>query len=241
MGFYRFAGYTIELKNRYPFTERLCVAYRTDATEADFSVEATEEQIRAERQEACHTDSAGYCESICLYRNLCSLLPQHDAFLLHAAVVRVGSDGYAFLGHSGAGKSTHMLLWQKTFPNDVHIVNGDKPILRRRTEDGIPRFYAFGTPWAGKEGLQSNTCAPLKGLCFIVQGKENSIRRLSPSDTAQRIFHQFLIPKDAAGVMKLMQLADELVRFVPAYELTCDVSEAAAILSFTTMTGRTIE
>lgn len=230
----RVAGFLIEVQNRFAYTERLCAAYRTECdAPADLIVSATKEEIRQEMTAATFDAPPAYCESVCLYRNLCNALPRLNAFLLHAATVRADDAAYAFLGHSGTGKSTHIRLWMEQFSDRVEIINGDKPIIRRM-EDA---FVAFGTPWAGKEGLQNNISAPLKGLCFLKQAPYNAITRLTQQETAKRIFHQFLIPKDAESVQKLMQLADALVRSVPTYELCCTISAEAARLSFDTLTG----
>ena len=40
--------------------------------------------------------SRGYCESLCLYRQICRRLPFYDAFLMHASVVAVDGEAYAF-------------------------------------------------------------------------------------------------------------------------------------------------
>lgn len=233
----RVAGFLIEIRNRFGYVERLCSAYRTDEDAAvDLVISTTKEEIQAEMAAATFDAPPAYCESVCLYRNLCNALPRLDSFLLHAAVVRTDGAAYAFLGHSGTGKSTHMNLWLTHFADRVEVINGDKPIIRCR-DDG---FHAYGTPWAGKEGLENNISAPLNGLCFLKQAPYNRIERLSPQETAKRIFHQFLIPKDVENVQKLMQHADRLVRSVPAYELCCTISEEAARLSFETMTGGSV-
>jgi hypothetical protein len=148
----------------------------------------------------------------------------HGRILLHASVLSYDGKGYAFLGRSGTGKSTHTRLWLKHLEG-VKIINGDKPILRK-TENG---FVAYGTPWRGKEFWGENTFAPLCGLCFLEQAKENSIRRLSTSEAVTYLIHQVLFPDDEAAAEKTLECLDKLVTLLPIFELSCDISEKEAV------------
>ena len=79
----------------------------------------------------------------------------------------------------------------------------------------------------GKEGLGYNGCAPLKGLCFLEQAKENAIVKLSTAEAATRIFTQILLPEDEENATKTLELTDKLVSSVPAYLLKFDISQDA--------------
>jgi len=281
---YRIADFLVRLEAQHLYTRRICRPYLVaDASASckneenashfqpklstvhcplstgelrspppDFTVATTPEEIAAEQ--ALSGLPIGLCESVCLYRRLCALVLPHDAFLLHAAVVEKDGRGYAFLGESGAGKSTHMALWLKYL--DANIINGDKPLVRK-VESGkwkvesegcqgdnssdselstfnfqLSTFFAYGTPWAGKEGLQRNASVALSAMVFIEQGERNEIVRLTPGDCVRRIFHQMLVPKTPEAAARLLALADAFVRAVPAYRLTCDISRQAAQLCF---------
>ncbi len=230
---YEIADLRVQLNNRCRYTERFCEKYLSDdqTSPVDVSATVTDEEFYAEKA-ASPQFSDGYIENICLYRKLCVQLPSRNRFLLHAAVIEYNGNAYAFLGRSGTGKSTHSSLWIKNIPN-VSVLNGDKPILN--VADG--QVYAYGTPWMGKEGLGRKGRAPLKGLCFLEQAKENEIVRLSPKEGADRLFLQLLFPTDEENATKTLELADELVKRVPAYLLKCDISEQALKCSFEMMTG----
>ena len=163
-------------------------------------------------------------------------MPAFGRMLLHCSVVEHEGRAYAFLGRSGTGKSTHTKLWIKHIQG-VSIVNGDKPILAYA--DG--QFTAYGTPWMGKEGWGRNTKAPLKALCFLEQAKVNAIRQLSLSEINARLFTQMLIPQDEKNALLTLELADKMVREVPAYLLQCDISEDAVKKSFEAMTGKSYD
>ena len=125
------AGVLVAIENRYAFTERLCADYIVDVSpdECDFSVSATAEEIAAENNDE-DAFSPAYCESLALYRKMCTRLLNYDAFLFHAAVVSYAGRGYAFAAKSGTGKSTHVAQWMRALGDRVTVVNGDKPLLR---------------------------------------------------------------------------------------------------------------
>lgn len=135
----------VAIENRYAFTERLCADYTVDVLpdECNFSVSATDEEIAAENSDE-GTFSPAYCESLALYRKICTRMLVYNAFLLHAAIVSYAGRGFAFAAKSGTGKSTHVAQWMRALGDDVTVVNGDKPILRWRSgeaaepPDGTP-------------------------------------------------------------------------------------------------------
>ena len=159
-------------------------------------------------------------------------LPTRNRILMHCAVLEYDGKAYAFLGRSGTGKSTHTRLWKKYLQTPT-MVNGDKPIIEYR--DGI--FIAHGTPWRGKEAWGRKTSAPLCGLCFLEQAKENTIRKLTPAEVSSRLFTQILLPSDEENTVATLDLADKLIEKTPAYLLQCDISQEAVRLSFEHLTG----
>lgn len=233
MALYRIADFTIELRNRYEHTAKQCAAYLAPVgATPDFSVEVSEEEIDASISEAGKF-SRGYHESICMYRHIATEILHHGGMLMHAAVVEVDGHAYAFSAKSKTGKSTHISLWRECFGERVHIINGDKPILRIRNG----RIYAYGTPWCGKEGWNANTCAPLTALCFLERSPDNYIHPLESSAALDRIIHQLLRPRDAAEMDLTLQFTDLLLRNVPTFVLGCNISHEAAELSFHTLTA----
>ena len=231
---YEIAGLRISIKNRCKYTEIFCKKYLSADQTAPFDVEVsiTKEEFYAEKQ-LSGGYSDGYIENICLYRAICRKLPALNRMLLHAAILEYEEAGYAFLGRSGTGKSTHTGLWLKHVSGSK-IVNGDKPILEYRNG----QFIAYGTPWMGQEGLGYNHSVPLKGLCFLEQAKENSVEKLTPSQAASRIFSQILFPEDEKNAALTLELTDKLVREIPSYLLKCDISEEAVQKSFEALTGK---
>ena len=234
---YDIAGFRVQLNNKYPFTDKFCQKYLAEdqISPPDVIASVTEEEFAAEKAQSANF-SDGYIENICLYRSLCLQMPQFSRMLLHASILQYGDDAYAFLGRSGTGKSTHTKLWLQCLSN-TFVLNGDKPILAEKEDC----FIAYGTPWQGREGWGCKGQAPLKALCFLEQAKENSIRKLTPAETASRLFLQILIPSQEEAAAATLDLADHLIAKTPAYLLKCDISEQAVKTSFEGMTGLSYE
>lgn len=231
---YDIADLRVGIQNEHPYTTRFCEKYLSPDQNApiDMLASVTQEDIEQERQQSPGF-SAGYIENICLYRSMCLQMPARNRMLLHAATLEYDGAAYAFLGRSGTGKSTHTGLWLKHVEGSK-ILNGDKPILKI-DDSGV---MVYGTPWMGKEGRGYNSKAPLKGLCFLEQAKVNAIRRLSPAEAASRLFMQILLPSEAEAAGKTLELADKLITTVPAWLLSCDISEEAVAKSFEALTEK---
>lgn len=226
----RIAGLSIGIENKYEYVKKQCHGYIHQG-EPDFSVFASEEALDAEKKLYPQALDDGYVESVCIYREIALKLPLYDAFLMHAAVVAVDGYAYGFSAKSGTGKTTHTRMWHKLLGDRMTVINGDKPIFR--FIDG--KLFAFGTPWAGKEMMNTNTSAPLAGICFLHQSPDNSISRLSPQKALERIVCQILIPKDPLIAARTLDLISKLLTDVPFWSLGCNISVDAAKLCFETM------
>ncbi len=234
---YELAGLRIDMQNAYPYTDWYCREYLSadQSSAVDLTAKVTEEEMEEERMRSPGF-SEGYIENICLYRSICSQIPKWDRMLMHCSVLDYDGSGYAFLGRSGTGKTTHSRLWLENL-SSIRVINGDKPILQYK--DG--EFIAYGTPWMGKENWGTNDCVVLKGLCFLEQAKTNAIRKLKPQEVNARLFTQILIPTEEECAIKTLELADKIVTEIPCYLLQCDISTEALKTSFEAMTGFSYE
>lgn len=159
-------------------------------------------------------------------------LLKNNGMMLHASAVAYNGKAYLFSAPSGTGKSTHTRLWRKTFGESAVVFNDDKPALRY--VDG--KWYAYGTPWCGKDGINSNIKVPLAGICFLKQAKENKIRRLDTSEAIKNVVWQTTHRFDnARGLDLMLRSVDGLVRKIPVFELENRPEPEAALLSYNTM------
>lgn len=149
------------------------------------------------------------------------ILLHHRALLLHASYVLFESNAMLFIGPSGMGKSTQARLWQ-TY-RDARIVNGDKAGIGLA---GTPR--AYGVPFSGTSGICSNDSAPLKAIIVLSQAKDNTIRRMGPSEAIAAICPNVFVDQAVSEEWCIaLDLILELVEWVPVYALACTPDERA--------------
>lgn len=208
--------------------DRRCAAYITEEKKTpDIVIE--ERAYTPERWEGLGYEDSCYMESC---RFFYWALPRFGGLMLHAAAVEYEGKAYLFSGPSTVGKSTHTGLWQELLGDGVRFINDDKPALR--CIDGT--WFAYGTPWCGKNGINENRKVPLAGICFLKQSLDNRIRRLSPKEAMMQILFQSTKAIPEADVMsQLLSHVDALVRTVPVYELENTPTLDAARLSYETM------
>ena len=161
-----------------------------------------------------------------------SQLLLHQGLMLHASAIAYDGRAYLFSGDSGVGKSTHTRLWQESLGKEAIVINDDKPALR--FVDG--RWYAYGTPWCGKDGINQNMKVPLAGICFLEQGKENRIFQLSNEEALSEIIPRTIHRLNKAEKIKLMlSHIDSLLTNIPIFKLVNQPDAEAARLSYETM------
>ena len=156
-------------------------------------------------------------------------LMDFDGLMLHSSCVVVDGYAYLFSGPCGMGKSTHTQKYLKTFPGAV-IINDDKPALRRI--EG--KWYAFGTPWCGKDGINENSYAPIAGICFLHRG-DPQINRLKPLEAVGYILKQTTGRKTPEQARKLMRLVNMLVAEVPFFEFYNHADDGAERITYEVM------
>ncbi len=151
---------------------------------------------------------------------------------IHSSVTVCDGRGYAFLGKSGTGKSTHSRLWRENIPGS-RLLNDDNPIIRIK-DGGEVRIY--GSPWSGKTPCYKAESAPLGAVVRISQNPENSIHRLSPVEAYASMFSSCSafreIRNTADGIHTTLA---RLVGSVPMYRLDCRPDREAAELCHNTV------
>jgi hypothetical protein len=189
-----------------------------------------EDEYRSNMWKGYPRDFCCYMESGFLFyaRLLC-----FQGMMLHASAVVYDGRAYLFSGSSGVGKSTHARLWQKMLGEDrAVVINDDKPALRRMNG----RWYAYGTPWCGKDGINANQRAPLAGICFLEQGEENRISILDPKDAVPKLIsqtmHWFYKPEKVYLMLDNLQ---KLLDVIPTYHFVNRPEPEAARISFDIM------
>lgn len=205
-----------------------CQAYLTEETSDADIVLRTEDYLQEPWKNRPY-ELMCYMESCAVFY---SRLLRFDGMMLHASAITLNGKVFLFSGPSTVGKSTHTRLWKQLFGDAACIINDDKPALR--FIEGC--WYAYGTPWCGKDGINENRKAVLAGICFLKQGSENRIRRLAPVEAIPLLLSQTIYKISKPETMDLLIAAiDKLVRAIPIFELENLPNEDAARLSSATM------
>ena len=185
-----------------------------------------EDKLDLDRWRGLSGEAAVYMES---GWHFYARLVNFNGMMLHASAVEYNGLAYLFSGPSRIGKSTQAKLFCKRYSGS-RIFNDDKPAIRYK--DGA--WYAYGTPWCGKEGININTRVPLGGIFFLRRGEANEIKRLSVPMAVAALMSQTIksgIPEDKLN--KLLDTISRLVMDVPIFEQIKLPNVEAAELSYT--------
>ncbi len=217
----RLADINFCIDNKYSYIEKMCEDYLHDG-ETSVTISVTDAEIDAEKTK--DNFDKGYLESLAVYRKIAEILSDYDGFLMHGVAADVNGTGVAFLAKSGVGKSTHVNLWKQVLKEKITIINGDKPLVRNINGD----IYAYGTPWAGKEGIHKNTKVKLSKICFVERSETNECINLQKKEVLERIFPQIYKPKETAKLLDVMELTEKLIEKCEFYLMRCNMEISAA-------------
>lgn len=172
-----------------------------------------------------------FCLNNCLMLLFAFSTANLDTLMMHASVIKNGTDGFIFLGKSGTGKSTHSRLWLEHIEGS-ELLNDDNPVVRIIHEKPI----IYGSPWSGKTPCYRNEEALLKGIVKLHQAPENQIKKLP-------LLHAYAVVLPACSSMRwedgiasgVHRTVEKLISLVPCYRLHCLPDKAAAELSAATI------
>ena len=228
------------IKSIFKATREYCEDYLCDGN-PETTIMITSEDIVRERQKAMQEDALEglspreytdeELEITAVLRKVTQVLYDYDTLLFHGSTIAVDNRAYLFTAKSGTGKSTHTGLWRELLGDRAIVVNDDKPFLKI-TEEGI---LACGSPWNGKHKLGNNIQVPLKAICILERGQENSIKEITPKEALLILIQQSARPEDPKKMDKYLELIDRLASSVKLYKMSCTISPEAAQLAYETL------
>ncbi len=225
---YEIAGLKVEMNPKFDRLKRQSEAYKSLGEpvirinpDFDGGLYALPDNCTAEDREYIYS-SAAFCREIIPY----------GKFFLHASAVVLDGEAYLFSAPSGMGKSTHTALWLRQFKGS-YILNDDKPVIFPENE-GVT---VWGTPFAGKTDLQVNLGVPLRAVCFLKQGNENSITRIDSERAIALTLNNTYRPKNSEEMNLLLDMIEKVVERADIFEMSCRNESAAAEMSYNAMKG----
>ena len=224
---YKIAGLIVSMKT-FGRTERQAIPYLCECSQKEDITICSDREAVIGKYPETSVDMAEYLSTgFDFYRKLLN----YDGFMLHASAVVVDEKAYLFSAACGTGKSTHTKLWLQYFGNRAYILNDDKPALR--LIDG--KWYAFGTPWSGKDDNSVNTRVELAGIAVIKRAEKNTIEPYDGPKAIFDIFTQVTRPKTYELREKTMNLLSKLISDVPIWKLNCNMEIEAVEIAYNTM------
>ncbi len=239
----RLAEHPLWIHTVYPYTWKLFEDYRIESTELEqqvfFSwngkeepIFVTREEIEWEQRQTDNIFSTGYLEGLALHRKLVERLSLDGIMMFHCSALTLDGRAYLFTAPSGTGKSTHARLWREYFGERVVMVNDDKPLLQVKGESVI----VYGSPYCGKEGIQTNLSAVVNGIVVLYQNPENLLRLLSVREAFPHLLTQCYRPRNAPGAHRMLDVVNSLTK-LPVFSLGCTISDEAVMLAYGALTG----
>ncbi len=227
----RLADLAVGFIHKASFLPRFYHAFLCEGA-PDITLSVTDEEIKAEAAvegSPMGEERFGYLEAVALYRKLCLTLPRFYGFMLHSSFFTLCGVGIAISADCGVGKTTATKNIKAAYPKDLRVINGDKPLFRRRDEG----FIGYGTPFCGKERLGAADAAPLSALCFLERGERDAVLPLSPEEAFPKLYGAILPPRDPALLPRLLEEINRLLTSVKLYRLIATPSEGVAHALFT--------
>lgn len=226
---YEIAGLKVEMEPKFGRLIRQSEAYKSSGK----PVMTVTSDANDEAYTALDNRTDEEREYICLSAAFCRNIIQYGRFFLHASAVVYNGEAYLFSAPSGMGKSTHTAMWLKQFPGS-YILNDDKPVIYPEKD----RITVWGTPFSGKTDLQVNQGVPLKAICFLKQGDENSISRISEDRAIALTLNNTYRPKSGEDMNYLLDMVEQVVARVNMFEMSCTGETEAAEMSYRAMKGK---
>ena len=234
---YKIADTVFAIDSLLDEVHQLCKEYRSDEP-IEFTIRTEKTDIEYERKRSEQTDvnegkpirnfTDAYLETLSVYRHLCELLIERGFLLFHGSVIAVDGIAYLFTAKSGTGKSTHTRLWHEHFGQRAVMINDDKPLLKI-TDHGVT---VYGTPWDGKHRISTNTSAPLKAICLLYRGEENTIREVTKHDAYPMLLQQTHRPMNSEKMQTVFTLIDRMCEHLKLYKLECTISPEAVTTAY---------
>lgn len=238
----KLADVKIEVECNYRLVFWQCRDYLASFQYPDFTVRTSMDEIKAERIEMPeliknkqgiairHADE--YIEPYIVYRKIAENMLAHNTILVHGSVIAYENRGYMFIAPSGTGKTTRTKIWMDLYPG-TKVINGDKPLIKLTEHEVI----AYGTPWCGKEGWNTNSMIPITTVFFLERAdgdNESSIEEINIGEAFPILLQHTFRSSNPDNVRKTIRLLKGFENKVKFYRFHSKPTKDAVRLAYTT-------
>ncbi len=208
------ANLIIDIQSIYDQVYSMCKDYLCTNKEANFQIISCQEDIEKEEpyDHLGKLVTDAYRETLSIYRKISEKMLSYSTFLMHGSVVAVHNQAFMFCASSGIGKTTRTNLFLEQIKNS-YVVNGDKPLIQVN-EKGI---RACGTPWSGKENLNTNMIVPLKAILLLERNEKTKLEKISFLEAISTLYPQIYRPQNVDLTRKTLSLMQKLNGQVDIY------------------------
>lgn len=211
------SGIEINYAFRYPDTVNYLGKYViSNIGESENFVSLSDYEIR--EWEKLGSEVNGFAEYSLLHLPTSTYLLNYNRFIFHSVAFILNKKAWLITALPGVGKSTQFKNLIQLHPDEITIINGDKPILELKDNDS---FMVHPSPWNGKEQWSGTDSAPLAGIICLKQDKENTINQITPKDSVSQIFasihHTF---ENKQVIQQAGNMATKILKSVPVWLLS---------------------
>ena len=137
-----------------------------------------------------------------------------QGMILHGAAVSLDGHGLAFIGPSGAGKTT-IARWCRDEGN-ARVLNDERIVLWQDKQG----WWVSGTPWYGELRQVSSLVVPLAQLYFLRKADVNRFLPLPPAKVLTHLISEAFLPIwTPEGMEGLVKAGEKLSREIPTGKL----------------------
>lgn len=175
--------------------------------------------------------SLEYVETLVVHSKLADILAKYNSYIIHGSSIYLDkkNNGYLFIAKSGTGKSTHVNILFKNYPNRIKYINDDKPFITLKNGS----LYLYGSPFDGKERKSNNIKCKLKGIFILKRGLNNSVKKISKNKAMSSIANQIHIPNNSRK--QAFEFIFKMINLVSFYELKVNKLDEASEVSYKIM------
>ena len=234
---YPFAGHKLYYAFRCPSARYLFRPLPVEEEPAERVISVTDEQFALARSLLPEDAADGYVEYRALILLSANALLRHGCCIFHAASFLYRGRAWLLAAPSGTGKTTQYRNWETAHPGEITMISGDMPVLELREDGGV---WVHPSPWNGKENIGNRISAPLGGVVYLRQGKQNELSRPPVAELLTPVFRQFMArPETEEDARALGRLVDRMFSAYPVWQFVNDGTPASTELLRTAFTDCT--